>query len=106
VTFIVDMPTKLANESDVLNPKPEETSEYIRNDTGKMLSRTILLSDLNLPSNLQSINRNQILTQCSDKTDGLMAWIYFVCKRMKQNCSVSAKANFFVDFRVTFYDSE
>lgn len=62
VTVIVDMLTKLANEIDIATPKPAGSVEYIRNNSGKMLSRTILLSDLILPCDLQNISRNQLLT--------------------------------------------
>jgi hypothetical protein len=62
VTVVVDMLIKLANETDIQNPKPVGTVEYVKNNTRKMLSRTKAVSDLILPSYLQSIDRNQVLT--------------------------------------------
>ena len=62
VTIIVDMLTKLAYEIDPNNPKPAGSVEYMKNNTGKMLQRTMLLSDLILPCDLHSINRKQLLT--------------------------------------------
>jgi hypothetical protein len=62
VTVVVDMLMKLANETDIQNPKPVGTVEYVKNNTRKMLSRTKAVSDLILPSDLQSIDRNQVLT--------------------------------------------
>ena len=60
VIVIVDMLTKVANEIDM--HKPVGTVEYTKNIMGKMLQRTMLLSDLILPSDLQRISRNQVLT--------------------------------------------
>ena len=46
VTIIVDILEKLTSELDVNNPKPEGTVEFIKNVTGKLLQKTILLSDV------------------------------------------------------------
>ena len=51
VAVIVDMLTKITSEIDILKFKSDENIEYIRNNTGRMLSRTILLSNLILPCN-------------------------------------------------------
>ena len=61
VTIIVDILEKLTSELDVNNPKPEGTVEFIKNVTGKLLQRTILLSDVVLPSDLDSIVANQVI---------------------------------------------
>ena len=61
VTIIVDILEKLTSELDINNPKPEGTVEFIKNVTGKLLQRTILLSDVVLPSDLDSIAANQVI---------------------------------------------
>ena len=62
VTVIVDILTKISKEPDALNPKPIGTVDYIKNNTGKMLQRTIHLADIILPLDIKSINRSQLLT--------------------------------------------
>lgn len=50
VTNMVDILEMLTTELDVDNPKPKGTVECIKNVTKKLLQRTILESDVVLPS--------------------------------------------------------
>lgn len=61
VTIIVDMLTKASKENDTENSRTVGTVDYVRNVTGKMLLRTIHISDLVLPSDIRELRRNQVI---------------------------------------------
>ena len=59
VIVIVDMLTRVnINEAS----EPMENADYIRNNKGKMLQRTTLLSNVVLPTPLEDTSRKQLLT--------------------------------------------
>jgi hypothetical protein len=62
VIVIVDLLTRVMNEMNVLNPRPIGTADFIRSNEGKMLSRTILVSNIILPTNLVGLSRDNLLT--------------------------------------------
>lgn len=51
--------TALNNDKNKLINRPEECIDYIRSNAGKMLHRTILLSNILLPPVLENTSRNQ-----------------------------------------------
>lgn len=62
VTVIVDLPTKVVNGISIDNPRPIGTADFIRSNEGKLLSRTILVSNIILPSNLVGMSRDKLLS--------------------------------------------
>ena len=50
------------NEINADNPKPIGAADFIRNNEGIMLSRTILLSNISRPSNIDGLSRDKLLT--------------------------------------------
>jgi hypothetical protein len=62
VIVIVDLLTRVMNEMNVLHPRPIGTADFIWSNKGKMLSRTILVSNIILPTNLVGLSRDNLLT--------------------------------------------
>ena len=61
VVVIGDMLTKMSDEESVNDTAIVGTTKYVKNSSNKMLQRTILVSDLILPSDLHDITRSQLL---------------------------------------------
>ena len=56
---LVDMLLRVNND---INLRPVGTADYIKNNTGKMMGRTMLLSNLILPAPLEGKSRGMLLT--------------------------------------------
>ena len=61
VTIVVDMLMKVA-DADAEHPIQVGSIDYVKNNTGKMLHRTLLISDLVLPTDLRSASRDKLIT--------------------------------------------
>lgn len=62
VIVTVDMLKKASEEMSITTTNITGTIEYVRNTAIKMRGRTMLVSDLVLPADLQDIHRSQILS--------------------------------------------
>lgn len=60
VTIVVDMLMKFA-DADAEHPIQVGSIDYVKNNTGKMLHRTLLISDLVLPADLRSASRDKLI---------------------------------------------
>lgn len=61
VTIVVDMLMKVA-DADAEHPIQVGSIDYVKNNTEKMLHRTLLISDLVLPADLRSACRDKLIT--------------------------------------------
>jgi hypothetical protein len=62
VTIIVDMLIKVTDADVAENHSQVGSVDYVKNSTGKMLHRTLLISDLVLPADLRSASRDKLIT--------------------------------------------
>ena len=75
VTVVVDMLKNVTDTGSGQSIRPEGTADYIRNNSGKLLQRTVLLSNIVLPvicSNMdrESIVPSEVLSH-SERVEGL-----------------------------------
>ena len=68
VTVIVDMLIDVTDADAAENNRQVGSIDYVKNNTGKMLHRTLLVSDLVFPADLGSASRDKLLT--SEMLDG------------------------------------
>ena len=62
VTIIVDMLIKVANADAAEIHSQMGSVDFVKNNTGKMLHRTLLISDLVLPADLRSASRDKLIS--------------------------------------------
>ena len=60
VTIVVDMLMKVA-DADTEQPNKVGSIDYVKNNTGRMLHRTLLINDLVLPADLRSVSRDKVI---------------------------------------------
>ena len=60
VTIVVEMLMKVA-DADTEQPNQVGSIDYVKNNTGKMLHRTLLINDLVLPADLRSVSRDKVI---------------------------------------------
>lgn len=61
VTVVVDMLKKLTVDDSIPNNRPPGTADYIRDNSGRLLQRTILLCNIILPNLSASMNRASMM---------------------------------------------
>ena len=75
VTVVVDMLKNICDTESAQSTRPAGTADYIRNNGGKLLQRTVLLSDIVFPLISSNVNRETIIPSVvlshSERVEGL-----------------------------------
>lgn len=75
VTVVVDMLKNVSDADRAQSTRPAGTADYIRNNGGKLLQRTVLLSNIVLPVISSNVNRESIVPSVvlsqSERVEGL-----------------------------------